>query len=98
MKILALKFVLEANENVPMMCDYENIAFDYGDNAIKAMQLGNVINNTNIEILPIMSVNAGSSGVMKYNCIQYILKEKECNIWKKQSIPAYVSYFLFLYF
>ena len=73
MKILALKFVLEANENVPMMCDYENIAFDYGDNAIKAMQLGNVINNTNIEILPIMSVNAGSSGVMKYNCFQYIL-------------------------
>lgn len=72
MRILALKFVLEANENVPTMCDYENIAFDYGDNAIKAMQLGDLSKYDDVEIIPILSANAASSGVMKYNCFNYI--------------------------
>lgn len=30
MKILAAKFVLEANANVPMLCDLENVALSYG--------------------------------------------------------------------
>lgn len=72
MRILALKFVLEANENVPIMCDYENIAFDYGENAIKAMQLGNLTKYTDVEIIPILSANASSSGVMTFNCFNYI--------------------------
>lgn len=72
MRILALKFVLEANENVPTMCDYENIAFDYGEDAIKAMQLGDISKYSDVEIIPILSANAASSGVMKYNCFNYI--------------------------
>lgn len=72
MRILALKFVLEANENVPIMCDYENIAFDYGEKAIKAMQLGDLSKYKNVEIIPILSANAASSGVMKFNCFHYI--------------------------
>ena len=42
MKILAAKFVLEANAHVPMKCDMENVALSYGKEALSHMQLGNV--------------------------------------------------------
>ena len=41
MKILAAKFVLEANAHVPMKCDMENVALSYGKEALSYMQLGN---------------------------------------------------------
>jgi len=72
MKIIAAKFVLEANENVPNKTDIENVAFDFGVNAITAMQLGNATNDEELELIPIMSANAGSNGVMKLNCFRYI--------------------------
>ncbi len=72
MKILAAKFVLEANENVPYMCDIENVAFDFNEKAIAAMQLGKAAEDKDVEIIPIMSANAGSNGVMKWNCFNYI--------------------------
>ena len=49
MKVLAAKFVLESNENVPMKADIENVAFDFGDNAIKAMQLGTATQDEDLE-------------------------------------------------
>ena len=39
MKILAAKFVLEANAHVPMKCDMENVALSYGKEALSHMQL-----------------------------------------------------------
>lgn len=72
MNVLAAKFVLEANENVPIMCDIENVAFDYGEKAIAAMQLGKAAEDRELNLIPVLSANAGSSGVMKYNCFRYI--------------------------
>ncbi|MCF0110259.1 MAG: M81 family metallopeptidase [Erysipelotrichaceae bacterium] len=72
MKIIAAKFVLEANENVPMRCDIENVAFDFGDKCIAAMQLGNATHDSDLQLIPLLSANAGSSGVMTYNCFRYI--------------------------
>ena len=36
MKILAAKFVLEANAHVPMKCDMENVALSYGSTVTHA--------------------------------------------------------------
>lgn len=72
MKILAAKFVLEANENVPHLCDIENVAFDFNEKAIAAMQLGEAAVEDGVEIIPIISANAGSNGIMKWNCFNYI--------------------------
>lgn len=72
MKIAAAKFVLEANENVPHLCDIENVAFDFNEKAVAAMQLGRAAKDEGVEIIPIISANAGSSGVMKLNCFRYI--------------------------
>ena len=51
MKILAAKFVLEANAHVPMKCDMENVALSYGKEALSHMQLGNVFDAEDIDIL-----------------------------------------------
>ena len=72
MKIVGVKFILEANENVPKMCDIENVAFDFGEKAIEAMQLGTALNDKSVEFIPLISANAGCSGVMKYTCFMYI--------------------------
>ncbi len=72
MKILAAKFVLEANENVPEMCDIENIAIDFNEKALASMQLGHALDDLDMDLVPIISANAGASGVMKYSCFKYI--------------------------
>ena len=72
MKVLVGKFVLEANENVPNICDIENVVFDFNDKCLSAMMLQDVVNNSDVEVIPIFSANAGSNGVMTYNCFNYI--------------------------
>lgn len=72
MKVLAAKFVLEANENIPYMCDIENVVFDFNEKAIAAMQLGKATVDEELELVPILSARVGSNGVMKYNCFRYI--------------------------
>lgn len=54
MKILVSKFVLEANANVPMMSDLENAAISYGDDALTHMQLGDVFDDEDIELIPVI--------------------------------------------
>ena len=73
MKVLVGKFVLEANENVPNICDIENVVFDFNDKCLSAMMLQDVVNNSDVEVIPIFSANAGSNGVMTYNCFNYII-------------------------
>lgn len=73
MKILAFKFALEANENVPTMCDIEHVAFHFGEQALVAMQLEQAKLDEGVQLIPVFSANPGSSGVMKYNCFQYIV-------------------------
>lgn len=72
MKIIAAKFVLEANAHVPMLCDLENVAVSYGKDALKHMQLGDVFNAEDIELIPVICADAGCSGVMKKACFTYI--------------------------
>ena len=62
MKILAAKFVLEANAHVPMKCDMENVALSYGKEALSHMQLGNVFDAEDIDLIPVICADAGCSG------------------------------------
>lgn len=72
MKILVAKYQLEANANIPMKCDMENVAISYGKEALKHMQLGDVFDNENVEVIPAICADAACSGVMTKNCFYYI--------------------------
>ena len=72
MKILLAKFQLEANEHVPMKCDMEDVAISYGKDALAHMQLGNVFDESDIQLVPVICADAACSGVMKYQCFEYI--------------------------
>ena len=72
MKILAAKFVLEANENIPMLCDLENVDIRFGQECLQRMQLGEVLNHSDIEVIPSIYADAASSGVMKKAAFDYI--------------------------
>ena len=80
MKILLAKFQLEANEHVPMKCDMEDVAISYGKDALAHMQLGNVFDDSNIQLVPVICADATCSGVMKYQCFEYIEKRIGKNI------------------
>ena len=54
MKILVAKFQLEANEHVDMKCDLPNVAISYGRDALSHMQLGDVFNDPDIELVPVV--------------------------------------------
>lgn len=43
MNILVGKFVLEANENVPKLCDLENVELKFGKDMFDVLQLGDYI-------------------------------------------------------
>lgn len=70
--ILVAKFTLEANEHVPMMCDRENVAISYGQEALSHMQLGNVYDKPDIKVIPVICADAACSGVMTKNCFDSI--------------------------
>lgn len=72
MKILAAKFQLEANEHVPMMCDRGQTAISYGQDAAEHMQLGDVFDEPDIELIPVICADAACSGIMTKNCFNSI--------------------------
>ena len=87
MKILGFKFTLEANENVPTMCDIENASFHFYHDAIFPMHLDQYKFDDDVLFIPVLNVDLGSSGVMKYNCFRYIetrilecVKEHLCDL------------------
>lgn len=72
MKVLVAKFVLEANENIPMKCDFENIEIRFGKECLERMQLNNIFEKNNIDIIPAIYADAASSGIMKKSCFDFI--------------------------
>ena len=76
MNILVGKFVLEANENVPKLCDLENVELKFGKDIYDVLQLGDYINDKALNLIPSISANANSSGVMK-KVLSNILR-KDC--------------------
>ena len=74
MNILVGKFVLEANENVPKLCDLENVELKFGKDMFDVLQLGDYINDKALNLIPSISANANSSGVMKKSAFEYIEK------------------------
>lgn len=70
MNILVGKFVLEANENVPKLCDLENVELKFGKDMFDVLQLGDYINDKALNLIPSISANANSSGVMKKKCFR----------------------------
>ena len=72
MKILVAKFTLEANEHVPMKCDMNNVALSLGKDAIAHMQLGDLFDDPDIELIPVLCADAACSGVMTKPCFTYL--------------------------
>ena len=72
MKILVAKFQLEANEHVPMMCDLENTALSFDHECLHHMQLGNVFDQEDITLIPVLCADAACSGVMTKNAFTYL--------------------------
>ena len=72
MKILLAKFVLEANANVPMLCDLKDTAISFDNEALRHMQLGDVFDREDIELIPVICADAACSGVMKETAFRYI--------------------------
>lgn len=72
MKVLVGKFVLESNENIPMMCDIENVQVKTGADAIANMQMGDVLQAHGVEVIPSLYADAASSGVMRRSCFEYL--------------------------
>ena len=72
MKILVAKFQLEANEHVDMKCVLPNVALSYGRDALSHMQVGDVFDDPDIELVPVICADAACSGVMKKTCFDYI--------------------------
>lgn len=72
MKLLVAKFQLEANAHVPMKCDMENVAISFGKEALSHMQLGDVFDEEDIELIPVLCADAACSGIMRKECFDYI--------------------------
>lgn len=72
MKLLVAKFQLESNAHVPMKCDMEHVALSFGQEALKHMQLGTVLDEEEIEVIPVLCADAACSGVMRKGCFAYI--------------------------
>ena len=72
MKILVGKFVLEANENIPVKCDITNVQLREGQEGIDRMQLGEWAHKDGVELIPSLYADAASSGVMTRECFDYI--------------------------
>jgi microcystin degradation protein MlrC len=72
MKVLIAKFVLEANANVPSMCDMENVSLRVGNDCTTAMQIGSVFADAGIDVIPSISADAVSAGVMRKRCFEYL--------------------------
>lgn len=72
LKIFVSKFVLEANENIPMKTDLENMDICYGDDCIERMQIKNDGLAEKIELIPGIYADGASNGVMKRTAFEYI--------------------------
>lgn len=66
--ILVAKFVLEANEHVPMKCERKNVAISYGQEAVPHMQFDDVFDDPEIKVIPVICADAACSGVMTKEC------------------------------
>ncbi len=70
--ILVAKFVLEANEHVPMKCCHKNVAISYGQKALSHMQMGDVFDDPDSRVIPVICADAACSGVMTRSCFDFI--------------------------
>lgn len=72
MKVLIAQFVTESNEHVPNLCRLEDYHIDYGKDCIKQMRVGHIFEEADIEIIPSICANAGSTGVTSREAFDYI--------------------------
>lgn len=72
MKILIGKFILEANENIPMISTLENVDMQFGEAVVDLMQLKDIFNKEDVTVIPTLSANAGSTGVMDRKSFDFI--------------------------
>ena len=64
--------MLEANANIPQKCDIQNVDLKFGVDMFDTLQLKDALKAEDIHIIPTISANAGSSGIMKKECFDYI--------------------------
>ncbi|MCD4962556.1 M81 family metallopeptidase [Enterococcus casseliflavus] len=72
MKVFVSKFVLEANENIPLKSDLRHTDICYDNECVKRMQIEQICNENGIEVIPGICADAASTGVMKKAAFDYI--------------------------
>lgn len=72
MKVLAAKFTLESNANIPVLCDLADVSLKMGQQAVEGMRLNDIFSSCGIEVIPALYADAGSSGVMTIEAFNYI--------------------------
>lgn len=75
MKIFVSKFVLEANENIPIKSDLRHMDICYDNECIKRMQIEHICNDNEIEAIPGIYADAASTGVMKKRLLIILLPQ-----------------------
>lgn len=71
-KVFVSKFVLEANENIPMKSDLETMDICYGSECVKRMQISDRCLKRGVKAIPGIYADGASSGVMKKQAFMYI--------------------------
>lgn len=70
-KILIGSFLLEANENIPVKTGLDKCKIFYGEECIKQLFL-DYVQDEDIDLVPSIYANGGSSGVMEESCFNFI--------------------------
>jgi microcystin degradation protein MlrC len=71
-KLFVSKFVLEANENIPLKSDLRHMDICYDNECVKRMQIEHLCHEQGIEAIPGIYADAASTGVMKKAAFDYI--------------------------
>lgn len=72
MKVLVAQFIAESNENIPHMTDIDGFDLRFGKDATSQMNLGNVFEESGIEVIQSVYANGFSGGVVKRDAFDYI--------------------------
>lgn len=94
-KVFVSKFVLEANENIPLKSDLRHMNICYGTECIKRMQIEDLCKANEIEVIPAIYADGASTGVMKKYAFDYI--EETILSTLKQNLPDIDGIYLHLH-
>ena len=72
MKVFVAHFTNEANENIPKLCQFDEMRLSYGQQCIDDMHIRDVFTKAGVEIIPALMATSGSAGVIAKEVFDYI--------------------------